>query len=77
MPHWACAQALCADRFQPFLRFWRFRDSIVKSMVGGVVSTLLEILARFDDIRVKLARLLDVSTLLEILGLACLVVVGF
>jgi hypothetical protein len=61
--------------FQPFLRFWiRDLSESVKS-VPKYVSTLLEILV---DVRNLLRELLrTVSTLLEILGLVCSVLVGF
>jgi len=62
--------------FQPFLRFWWLDDQIVVMLPNVCVSTLLEILAP-PDAAGSAWRRSAVSTLLEILGLVCLVLVGF
>ena len=64
--------------FQPFLRFWEKCNSIRdRGHQQRWVSTLLEILVRVEGRGRSHRRYLHVSTLLEILGLVCLVVVGF
>ena len=61
--------------FQPFLRFWHVEeDGAYRGRVR--VSTLLEILDEISRVARELREIL-VSTLLEILGLAYLVLVGF
>ncbi len=74
----AAVEVNSGDMFQPFLRFWQ-KDThmVTKCRYCGSVSTLLEILDPTEITKRRQQSLLDVSTLLEILGLVCLVVVGF
>ena len=67
----------CFELFQPFLRFWPEYLEALYIVRVKQVSTLLEILAETTAQTMCWSCCPAVSTLLEILGIVCLIVVGF